>query len=195
MNRDFDSMTEKDPGRFENLFQANESRARIYVRRKLGLVLRRRVNSEDVLQDVLLDATRAFRVGTAPEDLRAENFFSWLAKMIDNRIRYLARFHVEAQRRTVRKELPFDADGCVVGGPVDRRTPSWIYQEVENSSALREAIHRLSPRKRELIQLIYFDRLSVSQAAKELGKTPGATAVLHFQALRRLAQILQRKER
>ncbi len=188
-------MDEKVPPRFEDLFQASESRrAHVYVRRQLGLVLRRRVNSEDVLQDVLLDAARAFRAGKAPEDLGRRNFFPWLAKLIDNRIRYLARFHVRAERRTVRKELPLDVDGGGVEQGADLRTPSWVYQALETSGTLKEAICRLSSRKRELIQLIYFERLSVSQAAQKLGKTPGATAVLHFQALRRLAQFLQRKE-
>src|SRR5262249_18708456 len=121
--RPADVVNPPDASHFEHLARVHERRARVYVRRRLGLTLRRRVNSDDVLQDILLEATKAFQRGKAPQDLDGGGFFPWLAKLIDNRIKKLARFHVATGRRTVLREVPLDGNEGPARSDGEGRTP------------------------------------------------------------------------
>jgi RNA polymerase sigma factor (sigma-70 family) len=163
------------------------------VRRRLGLTLRRRVNSEDVLQDVLLEATKAFQCGKAPPDVCAGGFFPWLAKMIDNRIKNLARFHVATGRRAVIREVPFEGNEKPAPSDGAGRTPSSFLLAIERKDEVGDVLQQLTPKERELIQLLYYERMTVGEAAKALSKTPGATAVLHCETLKKLVTLLKRR--
>ena len=177
----------------QNSARLYENRARAYVRRRLGLRLRRRVASDDVLQDVLLAAEREFQEKPKRSNMTGLEFFRWLTVLIDNRIKNLARHHIHSKRRTALREVALDSSAAVsvdAGG----RTPSSIFLEKERAGLIEAALPRLTRREREVIELIYFQQLSVSEAASRMGKTHGATAVLHSAALKKLREVVKPKE-
>jgi RNA polymerase sigma factor (sigma-70 family) len=147
-----------------------------------------------VLQEVLLEASQVFLEGRAGDSWDDESFFAWLSKIIENKIKNLARFHVSAQRRSVKREVPLEHDGTDQPRTAGK-SPSAELVEREGSDDLRRAMDQLSPKEREVIQLVHFQKLRVMEAAERLGKTPNSTSVLLHHALKRLGEILKRRER
>ena len=154
-------------------------------------MLRRRLDSQDVAQDAFLEAARLY-LGSGANRPDPREFRRWLAGVIENRIRSLSRFHVEAQRRSVFREVPFKQAPDPVARASDQ--PDDDDSETEARERVRLALTRLSPRQREVIELVKFQGLAVSEAARRMGKTPGSTSVLLYNALRRLVALLDLKE-
>src|SRR2546422_8451229 len=87
--------------RFEELSKLYQERAWRLVRLRLGAKLRRVVDSQDVLQDSLLDAARLFIERGAAATVGNDKFFAWLACIIESRISALRRVPVTAPRRSL----------------------------------------------------------------------------------------------
>ena len=176
--------------RFEELSKKCSERAIRYIRVKLWAMLRRRVESEDVLQEVLLEASRLVPE-TEWASMGEADFYPLLTGMIDNKIRALVRFHL-AQRRAVHREVPLSPEeGDAPGGG---KTPSAELMARELSEDLERAIGELPARQQEVIRLVHLEKLRVAEAADLMGKTPNATSVLLYHALKRLGTILRGKE-
>jgi len=178
--------------RFAVLCTKYGDRARRFARLKLGAELRRRIDSEDLLQESVLEAASLFASRPELHTLDGEPFVRWLVEVIHLKAGNLARHHIAAGRRSVRREQPLDEARVRGGG----RTPSEIAVSAETCAALEQAVSELSPREREVVQLVHFGGLRVAEAAARMGKTPNATSVLHHQALSKLRKLLERmKER
>lgn len=162
------------------------------VRRSLGRRLRQRLDSEDVLQEVLLEASRIYCRGPR-RPRRSEDFVRWMARIITFKVRKLARFHLQTRKRQADREVRLDSRDGGAAGSRTPRTPSSILLEGERGRLLHEAIEQLPPRQKEAVTLVHLRRLPVKEAAAILGKTPNATSVLLFEALERLGEILKRK--
>jgi len=179
--------------RFAEFSGQCRERVHRYVQLRIGAALRRRVDSEDVLQEVLLEASRLFQEGQAGDFPDGDSFFSWLARIVDNKIRTLARHHVAAERRTIHREVRLESNEA--SQPVrSGESPSAELQKQEGWASLRTAIELLPPREKEVIELVHLQKLRVTEAAERMGKTPNATSVLLHHALKRLRGILKRRE-
>ncbi len=160
------------------------------VRLKLGSTLRRRVDSQDVVQEVLLDTSKLYVEGRVGPFGGGAEFLRWLAAAIDRKVRKLARFHAAARRNLLR-ELPLEPGAAVAQGSQGGRTASSILMQEERREEVLAALEKLSPRQRQVIELVHFRDLKLHDAAAALGKTPNATSVLLYEALRRLARTLE----
>jgi RNA polymerase sigma factor (sigma-70 family) len=173
---------------FEALCREHAVAARKLARSRLGKVLRRRLDSNDVVQEAFLEAARLY-LGSGANRPDPREFRRWLAAVIENRIRSLSRFHVGARKRSILREVPFEQAGdpgtAVHENPVSNATGAECRERVQR------ALARLSPRQREVIDLVKFQGLVVREAARRMKKTPGSTSVLLYNALRRLADILE----
>jgi len=177
--------------RFEALCRKYGERARRFARLKLGAALRRRIDSDDLLQEALLDASRLFASQEEVRSLDGEAFVRWLAEVIHRKALNLARHHVAAERRSVRRERPLDAAREAGGG----RTASEIAMSAEDLQELDRALARLTPREREVVVLVHLEGHRVATAAERMGKTANATSVLLHEALSKLGTILKRSRR
>jgi RNA polymerase sigma factor (sigma-70 family) len=177
--------------RFEALCRNYGERARRFARLKIGAALRRRIDSEDLLQDAYLDASRLFAEREELRSLDGEPFIRWLAEIIHRKALNLARHHVAAQRRSVHREQPLDAAREPAGG----RTASDVAMGAEDIEELEKALSKLSPREREVVVLVHLEGLRVSEAAARMGKTANAASVLLHEALSKLEKILGRRTR
>jgi len=178
----------------EELFREHESRILASIRRKLGRTLRRRIESGDVLQNVFLAASHLVARGKADEQMTGKAFLAWMSKIVDHQILYLVRREVKAWRRSLLKEVRFEEDCEGACWQSKAKTPSEELNALERVQRLDTAMTRLTVREREVVELVYLQRLRVAEAAARMGKTANATSVLLRRAIVKLGGILKPKE-
>jgi RNA polymerase sigma-70 factor (ECF subfamily) len=64
-------------------------------------------------------------------------------------------------------------------------------QEKNRSELLREALTRLSPEHREIIDLVYYQEKSISECAEILGIPAATVKTRMFYARKRLAELVK----
>jgi len=151
-----------------------------------------RIDPADVLQEAMADAWRRL-----PEYLekRPVAFYPWLRRIAWERLAKLHRFHLEAKKRSVRREmilpLPSQSSATLADRLVSPGTsPSQKAESRENRERVRAALAELPERDREVLVLLYLERLSVAEAAAVLEVTDGAVKMRHVRALKRLRPLL-----
>ena len=160
------------------------------VRFRMNKKLRSKMESMDLVQEVLINALRG--LGDFSYDNEGD-FVRWLSKITENAFYdNLDKFH--AGKRDIRNEARFDdfsssATGNFVGipGPIDATTPSVIISKREDLARLEKAIDKLKPKYREVIILAKIEQLSYGQIGQRLGKSAGAVKMLVSRAIVELA--------
>jgi RNA polymerase sigma-70 factor (ECF subfamily) len=158
--------------------------ARVHI----GRQLRVKVDIEDLLQDVSLEAYRdieRFRGSTERE------FLCWLrnilARILMNQLR---RYFGTARRNLCREQPLIDADDSTGGRAVDPvapdTSPSQRALKHESVGRLAEAIERLPVLYRKVIVLRHNEGRSFADVAHELGRTEDSVKNMWFRALRHL---------
>lgn len=179
-----------DKSALEQLYRVYAERVRWMVRLRMGRELRRKLDSMDVVQDVLIHALGGIT------DFTYENegdFVRWLSKIAENELRgNLRRLH--AEKRDVRKELRLDNYGPTTGdgflgtlGPIKATTPSVIMSRKEDLAKLEKAMDELKAEYREAIILTKIEGLSYEKVATRLDKSPDAVRMLATRAMVALA--------
>ena len=110
------------------------------IRLRMGTELRSKLESMDLVQDVLVSALRDLGDFTYRDD---GDFLRWLSKIAENRLRdILDKFH--ADKRDIHKEIPFKEEGSntkggFIGaaGPMANTTPSVIMKRTEGLNTAR----------------------------------------------------------
>lgn len=178
-------------------------RHRPALRRMIGLrldhVLARRVDASDIVQDVLLEASRRLA-----DYLRNPSipFHLWLRQIATDRVIDAHRRHRQSARRSMDRERPL-AHARGLGLADDRSsldlaaqlrdpspTPAALALRHELEGRFRDALARLDDDDREIILLRHFEQLSNGEAARTLGLSDAAAGMRHLRALRRLRALL-----
>ena len=161
----------------------------VYVERRLGAVLRRKVEAEDILQEAGIEALRALPQ-TSLEDREP---FGWLCQIAERRIIDAHRRFVAAQKRGVRREVALEQGGDDSRAPglinllvASMTSPSQAFSRNRRIEVLREALAALPEEAREALRLRYLEGLPSKEVAHRLGKTDGAVRVLLTRTLHRL---------
>jgi RNA polymerase sigma-70 factor (ECF subfamily) len=163
------------------------------VRGQVGRRLRVKVDVEDVLQEVSLDACRAirsFRGSTEAE------FHAWLRKIVESVLLTQVRYYFCAQRRDLRRERRFGGDlenssQWLERGLVSPNTsPTQQAARREGAAKLDEALATLPPAYREVIVLRHLEGLSFPDVARRLGRTEDSVKNMWVRALHRLRGML-----
>lgn len=177
----------------ELLFAACYPRVLETVRKRLGTGLRRFHESGDVLQEALLHAARDLeRVEAQSED----DLFGWLARVVENRLRDLARFHGAVKREAGRERREASIADQEEGDFLAAReesaeTPSVLAVQGEDRERLHRALRTLEPGRQRVIELRNRD-LAWAEVARELElPSAGAARMLHARALVDLARALE----
>ncbi|MBI4586689.1 MAG: sigma-70 family RNA polymerase sigma factor [Planctomycetes bacterium] len=179
--------------RFDQLSARYREEALRFIRLKLGATLRRRLDSEDVLQEALLEASALFCEDPAIARMGELEFFSWLKRVIGYKVQNLARYFIGAKQRSVLREESLTSRSEHQSQAKTSKTPSALQVEEELAQQIQEAMDLLSPREREVVDLVHLKKMRVADAAARLGKTTNATSVLLSQALKKLVALLQKK--
>jgi RNA polymerase sigma-70 factor (ECF subfamily) len=164
-----------------------------YVERRLGAGLRRKLEPEDVLQDISAEAVRALpTIGVA-----AREPFAWLCQLAERRIIDAHRRFFGAAKRDAGREVsidkatPDESRAQVVDMLVaSMTTASQIFSRNVRQERLSEALASLPDEQREALRLRYVEGLPSKQIADQLGKSDGAIRVMLTRSLNRLQTIL-----
>ncbi len=166
-----------------------------YIERRLGAALRRKLEPDDLLQEVNADAIRSF-----PEvDLKERDPFGWLCQIAERRIIDAHRRFFGSQKRDAGREIPLDAHsggGDERGGLINMlvasmTTASQAFSRNQKQIRLATAMEQLPEEQREALRLRYVENLPSKMIAQQLGKSDGAIRVMLTRALAKLQEIVE----
>jgi RNA polymerase sigma-70 factor (ECF subfamily) len=169
-------------------------RIRWMVRLRMGREIRSKLESMDLVQDVLIHALQGL------EDFTYKNegdFVRWLSKIVENTFRdNLDRLY--AAKRDIRKEVRLRSNrptttNMSVGfaGPIDATTPSVIMSQKEDLVKLEKAMDSLKPEYREVIVLTKIEGFSYNVIAGRLDKSSDAVRKLVSRAMTALVSAFE----
>jgi RNA polymerase sigma-70 factor (subfamily 1) len=168
-----------------------------FIDRRLGMSLRRKIEPDDLYQEVSADALRSL----GDIDLGDRDPFNWLCQVAERRIIDAHRRFFGSQKRDAGKELSLNAAGG--GGGTDTSRPGLINLLVASMTSASQAFSRdqkqmrmltaleqLPEEHREALRLRYLEGMASKQIADKLGKSDGAIRVMLTRSLAKLQQIL-----
>ena len=170
------------------------ARIRWIVRLRMGKELRSKLESMDLVQDVLISALKDLG------DFRYKDegdFLRWLSRIAENRLKdNLDKLH--ADKRDIRREVRLDdfgshTEGRHFGGPgpVDATTPSVIMSRMEELDELAKAMDELKPEYKEVIVLTKIEGLSYKEISHKLSKSDEAVRKLFTRAMAALTSVFE----
>ena len=174
------------------------------LERKVGSGLRRKLDLEDILQEM---TTRAIR--DLPNiQFDGQDPLGWIYQVMDRQIVDLHRYHFEAQKRDAAREVSADQPQAAGGGNsgADQRgladllvasmtSPSAAVSRDMRLARVYQALESLSEDMKNAIRWRYLENLPSQQIAERLGKTDAATRVLLSRAIRKLQASLAESTR
>jgi RNA polymerase sigma-70 factor, ECF subfamily len=172
-----------------SLLERNRAYLGTLARVQIGRRLQSKVDADDLLQEAFLRAHQAigrFRGSTG------EEFLSWLRGILANALAdQIRRYHGTEQRNPKLEralELEFDCSSerlvRVLAAPSS--SPSRRAVRHERAARLAEAMERLPPASREVLDLRHFHDLSFPEIASRMGRTLDGVKNLWIRALARL---------
>ena len=174
------------------LLRYYEQRLLSAVRAELGERLRERLESQDVLQQVYLDA-----LGCIDQfvDRGADSFFAWLHRIALNRICDIDRCYFQtAKRGGERRGADLHQEDAMSrlfsSLTASRASPSTAADSTSRQRLLRQALDSLREDQRQAIELRYLQQLNVTQTAAKMGRSEGAVRSLCVRGLVRLRELL-----
>jgi RNA polymerase sigma-70 factor (ECF subfamily) len=178
-----------------DLFMRHSRRLRSLVKLRLGVHLQGRIDPSDVLQEAYLEASRRLPGYLQDPGLP---FFLWLRLITGQKLVDLNRFHLRAQARDARKEVPLVAgdvppstSAALAAGLVNKEaSPSEKAIKAETRALLEQALEGMDPLDREIVALRHVEELTNFEAARALGITAAAASKRYVRALRRLKDLL-----
>ena len=156
------------------------------VRLRMGKELRSKLESMDLVQDVLVSALKDLGNFTYKNE---GDFVRWLSRITENRLRdNLDKLH--ADKRDIRKEVRLNSHRFTLEDsfaaalePIDATTPSAIISKREEFDNLAKAIDALKPEYREVIVLTKVEGLSYREIGDKLGRSADAARMLFSRAM------------
>ena len=184
-------LKEGDPDALGELFARHQQRLRHIIRVRMDRRLASRLDAEDVLQEVFLDASSRIRHFV---DDHSGSFFVWLRLITNQTMANLYRRHIDTQMRDARRDVSINT-----GKPNENPTrpiamqlighltsPSKAAIRQESIEQLERAIEELKPMDREAIALRHFELLDNNEVAEVLGINEKAASIRYIRAIRRL---------
>jgi RNA polymerase sigma-70 factor (ECF subfamily) len=179
-----------DPHARERLMRRHRSKLVDFVDAHLDPLLRTRLDASDVVQEAQMEANRRL-----PDFLsrRPMPFRLWLRKTAYERMLMLRRQHVQAARRSVRREvqLPDRSSLVLAQNLVDPGgAPNLRMDQQERARRMCEALTRLAESDREVLLMRHYQELSYEEIGCILDLEPAAARKRAGRALVRLHKIL-----
>lgn len=175
----------------------NQKPLMAFISRRLGDALRKKVEVEDIFQEVSAEAVRTI----TPEWPGDREPFSWLCHVAERRIVDAHRHHFEAQKRDAGKERALEARspggqeiGMVNMLVKSMTTPSAAFSRNAREARLQDALQQLKEDQREAIRLKYIENKPSKEIAEALGKSDAAVRVMLTRTMKQLHEIMETQE-
>jgi RNA polymerase sigma-70 factor (ECF subfamily) len=152
------------------------------IRLRLGPSLRRRLESQDILQATLL---KAFERLDQFEGSGSGSLMAWLAAIARNEIRDQADFH---QRKRRDLGMQDSMDGLPAELAAEIRSAVSLLHLREQEARLESALEALEPDHREVIVLRKLEELSFAEIGERMGRSADACRMLLARAMAALAR-------
>ncbi len=183
---------DRDESALNELLDAHTNRLLESVRSDLGDRLRQRLESQDVMQQVYLDALNSIERFV---DRGEGSFFAWLRRIAVNRICDVDRkaFKTIKRQGEIRAaDIGGEASAihlldCLAGS---QTSPSMAVDFADRVRALDAAVDQLHYDQRKAIRLRYFRQLTVEETAAKMNRSEGAVRSLCVRALIHLRELL-----
>lgn len=162
------------------------------IERRLGTALRRKLEPDDIFQEVSAEAIRSLSL--TPLDEREP--FSWLCQLAERRIIDAHRRLIASQKRSAKREVGiYGAAESSQAGLVNlliasMTTASQVVSRNEKQLRLLQAMSTLPEEHQTALRLRYVDGLPSKEIAAQLGKSDGAVRVMLTRALAKLQTML-----
>jgi len=177
----------------EALFARYGGRVLAIARARLGAKLRTALESDDILQETLLEALR----GLERFEMRDESsLIRWLAQLVEHRITARASYHAAGKRDA--SVVPLEGERLAGAPRAPALTsllpgPASELERRETSSSVQSALTELPERQRELVLLRDYAGASWDEIAHAVGApSPAAARMLHARALLKLGELLRK---
>lgn len=164
-----------------------------FIERQLGPALRRKLEADDILQEVSIEAVRSL----GKIDLSERDPFSWLCQVAERRIIDAHRRFFEAQKRDAGREASLGSPGgdsqhaaIVDLLAASMTTASQAFSRNLREVKLMEALAKLPDDQREALRLRYIEGLPSKEIAERIGKSDGAVRVMLTRSLGKLQDLL-----
>lgn len=174
-----------DPVALDDLFTRYYPRVKRIVRVRLGEELRRRVESDDLVQETFLSALGGIEALDVSEPAE---FVGWLSVLVENRIRKAAR-RLRAARRDAGREEPLGtAGGGERGLAASGTQPPDAVARTEREAVLDDCVALLPGDWRDVLILRDYEGGSWEHVARRLQRSVGAVQMLHLRAREKLRE-------
>lgn len=181
---------------FGELFTIHRPRLWQIVHFRLSDKIRGRVDPDDVVQEVFLDAEKRLRHyidGDFP------SLFLWLRLVVGQTLSKIHRTHLGTESRSVLREASAARSGlwgntslCLSLRFIAHLTsPSQVLAKGELIGEVRQALDNMSEMDQEVLALRHFEELTNQEVAIELGIQPKAASIRYMRALERLRGVLE----
>jgi RNA polymerase sigma-70 factor (ECF subfamily) len=162
-----------------------------YIERRLGAALRRKIEPDDLVQEVNADAIRS----VSEINFASRDPFGWLCQIAERRIIDAHRRFFGSQKRSAGRERALDAGTDSQGGLVDllvasMTTASQAFSRDQRQIRLLAALESLPEEHRTALRLRYLEGLPSKEIAQRLGKTDGSIRVMLTRSLAKLQELL-----
>ena len=154
---------------------------RRHVKKRLGPLLRRKGETEDFVQDAVV---QFLRYGPKIRIMDGNRFRALLTKIVENTLRdQYDRF--TAYRRNLAKERPLPEDTRLLLDPPRKgvESPSHAACENEREAWIRLGMELLEPNDREMLIFRQWNKMTFPEIAKHLGISEKAAWMRHNRAL------------
>jgi RNA polymerase sigma-70 factor (ECF subfamily) len=179
-----------DQQAFEALFSKHRDFLCSVVEMRLDQRLRQRLDPSDVVQEAYADAYRRLQDFLTR---RPMSFRLWLRKTTQERLIKIHQQHLEAQRRSVRREIPLPDHSSLalaqqlIAGDL---APSQRAAQRELATLVRQALAQLADTDREVLLMRYVEKWSNQEIGEVLNLDPDTVSKRHGRALLKLQQVL-----
>lgn len=165
------------------------------VRLRMDQRLQGRVGASDIVQEALIEAAR--RLADYERNPPA-GFFLWLRGLAADRLFNAHRMHLGTQKRDAAQEVSLYRRAMPEARSVslarqllgEITSPTQAIVRAETQLLVQEVLNRMDPIDREILVLKYFEQLTTSEAAAELGIKRSTAGKRYIAALKRLKQEL-----
>jgi RNA polymerase sigma-70 factor, ECF subfamily len=188
-----DAAREGDEASRGKLLSGYERYLTLLARVQIGRRLQGKVDAEDLVQEVFLDAHRQFPNfrGTSEGELTA-----WLRRILAGRLSLSLRHYLGVKGRDLKLERELEADVDNSSRAMDRgladsiTSPSMKVQKREQAVLLAEALEHLPPDYREVIILRHLQQLSFAEVSAKMQRSEDSVQKLWVRALGQLRTAL-----
>ena len=171
--------------------QDNQGAMLAFIQKRIGRHLLKKIEPEDILQEVSVEALRAF----GKVDIGDREPLNWLFHIAERKIIDSYRRFFSSQKRDASREAALGVEGSQGGGLANllvasMTTPSQAFSRDQKQLLMLAALESLPEEQREALRLRYLIGLPSKEIAQKLGKSDGAIRVMLSRGITRLQQLM-----